>query len=333
MLPSPCTSLSFLLFYSRFENLVFEPGTTSGNNVAPLPYVIQPRSAPSGIKIFYPTLNVSKSASTISNVNDRGVSLGSVEEVSGGPYVTSFDQLTAYVKFKLSDTQSMQSPVVRGMAFASMQYTHLTPRVDISSEVPKSIHVDGTSIALPCSKVMGSNFLFKLAGTDESWKLYSSSPISFKCDYSKANHFTLLASSTSSSTLRFALTNNCTYGIPDNSNCGDFTHEGKKGDLKAGPRDSTKYEALLDQHWQTMPIGATWKTQVNGDVGSVMFGFDTVDVSSNSGNDNASVPLLHTALAHHVLLFDEQTKAGVVSQGVVWGHRNLRGRLPTSPWP
>ena len=95
-----------------FENLVFDPGTQAGNNVAPLPYIVQPRSQPSGIRVFYPSVNVSRSASTISLVKDHGVSLGSTENVPGGPYIDSYDQLSALTKFKVSPLFWLQATIL-----------------------------------------------------------------------------------------------------------------------------------------------------------------------------------------------------------------------------
>merc|ERR1719187_2902482 len=104
-----------------WQNVVLEDG---GNVIVPLPYLIKTQE--DGLHICQPTRVVD--AKFIFQVWADNLILGSTSQGGGGRQVTDYDQLSVTVRWSRG-SGSMVAPIVRGMAYGTVVYNNLVPRV------------------------------------------------------------------------------------------------------------------------------------------------------------------------------------------------------------
>jgi hypothetical protein len=173
---------------------------------------------------------------------EESYSLGSVESISRHS-VDDFDDLSVTVTW-YSESGSFQTTVVKGMLYATVTYSSLTPVFLVPKQMIKDgiLKVDGT--ATTCQgTITGTTFEFFFVNTDTTWKLYSSDEIEFRCE-ALIDLFRLTGQKRQSDfTLRLAILNNCTSGR--SVYCGNW------------PNDQTEYTTLLDSHYRSVVTGGS----------------------------------------------------------------------------
>ncbi len=222
-------------------------------------------------------------------------------ETTSSQYIRTYDQLSATLRWSVDSSHYMEAPIVRGMAYATMRYTALTPKfITDNTDYHAITTVNGSA---PSGTVSGTKFKMTVSrpylgsGATETWILYASSSISFTTSSSG-----LTATVPFTGYLRLAI-------VPTGS---------------AG-------ESTLDTYKDAVPIGGTTSVSVTGNTATTTF---TYSLTGSGGT------LLNYALPHHEAILSSPTYASNFSfstirgtlHGVIGNTWTMTDTLSTITW-
>lgn len=222
-------------------------------------------------------------------------------ETTSSQYIRTYDQLSATLRWSVDSSHYMEAPIVRGMAYATMRYTALTPKfITDNTDYHAITTVNGSA---PSGTVSGTKFKMTVSrpylgsGATETWILYASSSISFTASSSG-----LTATAPFTGYLRLAV-------VPTGS---------------AG-------ETTLDTYKDAVPIGGTTSVSVTGDTATTTFSYTL----TGSGGT-----LLNYCLPHHEAILSSPTYASNFSfstirgtlHGVIGNTWTMTDTLSTITW-
>ncbi len=181
-------------------------------------------------------------------------------ETIASRYVSAYDQLSATIKWNVDGSHFMEAPVVRGMPYATMRYTALTPIFSTSNTDYHSIAtVNGGA---PSGTVSGTKFKLTINrpylgnGATETWIIYTSSAVTFTL-----TNQSLTATAPFTGYVRLAIV-----------------------------ADGSGAETALDTYKDAVPVGGTTSVSVTGDTATTIFTYSKIGVGST---------LMTYALNHH----------------------------------
>ena len=246
-------------------------------------------------------------------------------EAAGG-FVRSGKTTTSTKEAKTTAANSMTTHLVRGMPYATMEYTgHVIPSLTAGNELTLG-NIDQTS-TLKCgsmrldpttkkpvefghiaSQTVQSEILLHFKESDFTWMVLFSRPVKITCNEAPKNDgpgiipetmFQLFVEESEEPlTVRVALVNECTTGKSDVKDHCDKSHQMK--DVKG-------YADLLRKHAGWYPllpkleIEAVVEYDKKDDMSRLTFDWNVKSFGSNSASKDESKPLLMFALPHHQL--------------------------------
>ncbi len=145
-------------------NLVLEQGE---NAINVLPYLV--KALPDGLSVCAPRFEATDRF--IFSVFTANVSLGAAEPLASRT-LAGYDSLSATMAWRGTDGGTLTAPLVRGMAYATVTYADMTPRLTSQHAV---LSVNGAS----ASSVTGTRFDVAL-DNGQRWLVYTSAPVTFE---------------------------------------------------------------------------------------------------------------------------------------------------------
>uniref|UniRef100_A0A7S1U813 glucan endo-1,3-beta-D-glucosidase n=1 Tax=Phaeomonas parva TaxID=124430 RepID=A0A7S1U813_9STRA len=220
-----------------------------------------------GLRIHYPNLLASATVVQLAYDEPAALQLGSAEAVKEQIVAASAppNELSVTLEWAAEAVAGavMRAPIVRGMAYVTMEYEMLSPLVSgqmvpagaplLDGRVPLKCSVDSQSRA-PKAKAAGTAKEFvelHFMQSDYTWLVFLSEPARVACSQSPPdaeNQFFRMQTLDAMRTgvVRVALANNCTTGTNPTHCAPDATGTG---------RDQTKHAALLRKHRTMYPTG------------------------------------------------------------------------------
>jgi endo-1,3(4)-beta-glucanase len=301
---------------SWWSNLIIGTGRSKDNAVLSEPYMLQ--GTDNGVSLYYGfVLNSTPQQMGFDWVDSFPVTLQASESTLKCG-VDAWDDMS--VQYQCAGaTGSMMAPLVRGASYVSMKYQGLTPRLDLSTltiDNATAWAADG-SITFPEAKPAsgqvfhGIKFELKLRELDQTYRIYSSEPITL----TYANQGLAAAQPLADGYLRIGIVNNCTWGY-NTYHC----PPGSKGE------DTSQYTALMDAHSDAVVTGGTVHYSVTHpvDPADTVVTYKYAWTKESMTAASAGSALLMQAMPHQVSSFDAATAAGLV-EGTA--HVVLRGRM------
>jgi len=250
-----------------YENIILGDGTKPENVITVLPYIVSVQSdMVSAIEPF-----VTASESQVQQIFDEVMGMVSLSgKGMGFQRVVRSDKLSVTVGWVQSPSSVMQTTLVQGDPFISMQYFSAQPQI-LSPQLLNHFEVDGEKMKLPCkagTRFTASKMKFGFIQHDALWHGYAFPPLDLECGGS--GPLTLTASEDGyTGVIRLALANNCTHGT--GMHC-----PGKKGiDSPDG------YEDLLEQHSNILITGGSvgHEVQSKGVSTNIILQYHTMDLN------------------------------------------------------
>ena len=135
--------------------------------MAPLPYEVQ--AGDNGLKICFPS-KVIQNTYIFTAFLDNLI-FGSTIPI-GNRQIVTFDELSVTMRWK-NGIGEMEVPLVRGMAYVTIFYTNLTPKI---STIHAILNVNDQPSPQPGTEFSGENFSFEM-NNGQKWNLYTSTPV------------------------------------------------------------------------------------------------------------------------------------------------------------
>lgn len=287
--------MNLILPYGSFGTSHFTTDTVGYFGIYALPYCV-------GFAYNYPTvsqpkphkmLKVDYSPYTVTTSGDTAVQwrnagtffFGTLDSARIKPFLKRFDDLSATLRWRdtiTPNTGYMESPLVRGMPYVTMNYVNMRPFLAAPS--PNLVSVNGIGVlgVYDSVDITASKFVLLVNGNvgvinRQIWVLYSSSPVTMRCNNSGLRF--IGGSYTGYLRLAYVTTNN----------------------LDPNASDTTARIQLLDRYSKFYPTGGTFGASMTSDTTKATMNFNFQ--SNISGNDS----LLMIALPHHVPMLTNNT--------------------------
>lgn len=290
-------------------NFVLPNGEDDNNNVFVFPHIHIARKY--GLTVVNPFVATSGTQAQ-SNFDPivEPIVLGS-PDITNQPHVVSdFDVLSTTLSWG-----NMYAPIIRGMAFSTMIYNGAVSASVSSSQIAKSVKVDG--VLQDCSSNGNNSFTaseveVSFIQSDATYLVFFDGPTALSCSAS-ASSFVVSTASAYDGAVRVALSNNCTYGFN--------THHCPQENLSAQTGvDQSAYSALLRGNFATYPVGGLIDYSVDEtlNLATINFEYKTATMDKATPQDDKGELLMFT-LPHHR---DSFASASIIPVG---HHRTLRG--------
>jgi len=307
--------------HAFWENYVLGTGIDMMNAVTSLPYITQ--ATDYSLDLFYPYTSMATETQFqlgFDQIVGRLTVGASTEDLTGGPSISSYDDLGVTLEFDLQSGGTMKSHVVQGSPYVSYEYENARPLIT-SGQIARRYYVNGEEVQCNDKARKGRIFEFSLLQFDETWKVYAFPAISLRCT-AQNPPFALQADDKWSGVLRVAISNNCTFGETPHHCASKDSSSNSISDLIAS-KDSG-YSSLLDEHASAMVTGGTVDFTVTGDTAEITYDFKYKNLATSADKVLVASEPLMLSMPHHRATFSE----AFAKTAVKWDaatHRSIHG--------
>eukprot|EP00471_Norrisiella_sphaerica_P014257 CAMPEP_0184494448 /NCGR_PEP_ID=MMETSP0113_2-20130426/28718_1 /TAXON_ID=91329 /ORGANISM="Norrisiella sphaerica, Strain BC52" /LENGTH=832 /DNA_ID=CAMNT_0026880203 /DNA_START=185 /DNA_END=2680 /DNA_ORIENTATION=+ len=265
-----------------YENIVLGSGTNPENVITVLPYIVQVKgNSVSAIEPF-----VTASEAQVQQIFDGVMGLVSLSGKNMGyQRIVRADKLSVTIGWVAEEGALMQTTLVQGDPFLSMQYTNAQPRI-VSPQTMNKLVFDGEPVHLPCksgSVYEVNNMEIGFIQHDSLWQGYAYPKINLRCG--EGGQLDLESTDAKyNGVIRLALANNCTHG--SGLHC---QHKGKGG--RPGPPG---WKEMLDEYSNKIILGGNVDHKVESERANIMLNYNIMDlIDGGTGGDALMLLLPH----------------------------------------
>eukprot|EP00928_Gymnodinium_smaydae_P024376 TRINITY_DN19738_c0_g3_i1.p1 TRINITY_DN19738_c0_g3~~TRINITY_DN19738_c0_g3_i1.p1 ORF type:complete len:967 (-),score=86.42 TRINITY_DN19738_c0_g3_i1:174-3005(-) len=239
--------------------------------------------------------------------------------ISSGQRISSHDLLVVQLSWGSEGDANgaLTSWIARGSPYLTVEYRHSVPEFTspMTLDPNQGLRVDG-KIRSCSGALTGSSFEMVFVQSDETWKFWSSVPLTMSCVPGPGA--ALRARAPVTTVVRAAMTNNCTMGRSP-FHC-----------ASRPKKSAPSFAEVLQQYHNTYPVASrvTTKTTADNVTTAVHIEWQVRHMSAGSkGDKEPSMQLLMTAMEHHRRLGScDSTRTHVRSVEGTF-QRNINGDL------